>query len=100
MQTRTQIGVALLIAGSLCVAVTLVVTAWLDTVSLHERSAEIQAAVQAELQGKALKELIPHRSVLSPIMVWLTFGIGANMLIAGLTIGIRSASKSNLLPSS
>lgn len=89
MNDRVVLGVAMLIAGVLCVGVTLVATAWVDVVAKHERSAEIHCAIQVELQGKTLANVAPQPSLLSPLMIWLTFGIGAYIMAAGFVIGIR-----------
>jgi hypothetical protein len=94
MKERAVLGAMMLIAGVVCVGVTLIAAAWIDAVSLHERTAEIQSAVEVELQGKAIKDLPPHVNTLSPIMLWTSFGIGGYLLIAGFTIGVRSLPRS------
>jgi hypothetical protein len=92
MRERTMLGGVMLITGMLCLGVTLITAAWLDAVSLHERTAEIQSALQVELQGKALKVVAPHANLLSPVMLWSTFGIGGYLLVAGFVIGVRARS--------
>ncbi|HEV3447103.1 MAG TPA: hypothetical protein VG099_20860 [Gemmataceae bacterium] len=94
MRERVMLGAALLAAGVVCLGVTVIAAAWLDAVSLHERTAEIQSAVQVELQGKAMKPVEPHSHVLSPLMLWTSFGIGGYLLVAGFVIGLRSLSYS------
>jgi hypothetical protein len=92
MRERVMLGAVLLTAGVVCMSVTVIAAAWLDAVSLHERSAEIQSTVQVEMQGKAMKSVQPHSHVLSPLMLWTSFGIGGYLLVAGFVIGVRSFS--------
>jgi hypothetical protein len=96
MKERIMLGMSMLVTGVLCVGVTMIAAAWLDTVSRHERSAEIQAAVQVVLQGKTLHELPPQTGVVSPLMLWSTFAIGCYLLASGFVIGIRSLSSSRM----
>jgi hypothetical protein len=90
MKERVLLGGVFLLTGMVCVAVTVIAAAWLDAVSLHERSAELQAAVQAQLQGKELAPFAPYRYTLSPIMLWTSFATGGYLLVAGFVVGVRS----------
>jgi hypothetical protein len=99
MKERVTLGAAMLVTGMFCIGVTIIAAAWMDTTSRHERSAEIQAAVQAALQGKSMNELTPHVSILSPLMLWSTFGIGCYLVLAGFVIGIRSLQPSRMITS-
>jgi hypothetical protein len=92
MTNRVSLAITFVISGILCVAVTIVAVAWMDNVARHERSAEIQAVVQADLQGKVPKELTPYSGVLSPLMVWITYGMGSYLVATGFMVGIRSLS--------
>jgi hypothetical protein len=92
MSNRGLLAITFVIAGILCVAVTIIAVAWVDNVARHERSAELQAAVQVELQGKTLKDLPPYTGVLSPFMTWITYGIGSYLVGTGFVIGVRSLS--------
>jgi hypothetical protein len=90
MRERIALGSAMLIAGAICVAVTLIAAAWLDAVSMHERSAEIQAMVQLDRQGKEAIKVPPPALVLSSLMLWSTFVLGGYLLVAGFVMGVRS----------
>ncbi len=90
MRDRTVLAATMLVTGALCVAITLIAATWLDTVSLHERSSELYTTNQVELQGKSIKEVPQQANVLSPLMLWLTFGSGCYLLAAGFFIAIRS----------
>ena len=80
----------MLLTGALCVSVTLISAAWLDAVSIHERSSELYTSVQVELQGKSIKDMPQQATVLSPLMLWVTFGSGCYLLAAGFFIAARS----------
>jgi hypothetical protein len=92
MRERMTLGAVMLLTGMLCAAVTVIAAAWLDAVTIHERSAELSFAVQAQLQGKTLQDLPPSSHILSPLMLWVTFGIGAYLLVAGFLISYRALS--------
>jgi len=90
MIDRTVLAATMLLTGALCVAVTLISAAWLDAVSIHERSSELYTSTQVELQGKVIKEMPQQANVLSPVMLWLTFGGGCYLLAAGFFVAVRS----------
>jgi hypothetical protein len=94
MGNRYTLAIAFVSAGILCVVATILAVAWVDNVSRHERTAELQLAVWAELQGKTVKEASPYSSFLSPLMTWIAFGIGAYLTGTGFVIGVRSLSTS------
>jgi hypothetical protein len=86
------LGAVMLVTGMLGAGITVIAAAWLDAVAIHERSAEIGVTAQATLQGKVLTDLPPSTHILSPMMLWLTFGIGAYLLAAGFVISYRALS--------
>ncbi len=90
MRDRSLLAATMLVTGAICIGVTVIAAAWLDAVAMHERSSELTCMVQAELQGKSLKELPLQAGILSPVMLWLTFGSGCYLLVAGFVIAVRS----------
>jgi hypothetical protein len=92
MTNRVMLAVIFVAAGILCVAVTLIAVAWVDNVARHERTAEIQLAVWAELQGKMVNDQPPYSNILSPLMSWIAFGLGSYLVGTGFVIGVRSLS--------
>jgi hypothetical protein len=90
MTNRMWFGATLLLVGGLCLAATVFAASWIDTTNAHENTALNQSAVQAALQGKAITEWTQHFSIISPMFLWLVFGIGGFLIVGGLLIGLRS----------
>ena len=90
--SRVLLAVTFVLAGVVCITTSVLTVAWVDNVARHERSAEIQAAVQAKDQGKAFSDIEPFTVTLSPLMTWVTFGIGGYLVGAGFILGVRSLS--------
>jgi hypothetical protein len=90
MANRMWFGAMLLLVGGVFIATTVFAASWIDTTNVHENTALNQSAVQAGLQGKPITEWTQHFSIISPLFLWLVFGIGGFLLAAGLLIGLRS----------
>jgi hypothetical protein len=89
MGNRALLGAALVMSGTLCIAVALIVAAWLDTCYAHENTALTQAAMQAALQGKTINVGTPHVSVIAPPVIWCGFALGGGLILVGLLVGLR-----------
>jgi hypothetical protein len=83
-------GATLLVVGGVCIAATVFAASWIDTTNVHENTALNQSVVQAALQGKAITEWTQHPPILSPMFLWLVFGIGGFMIVSGMLVGLRS----------
>ncbi|HEV8058776.1 MAG TPA: hypothetical protein VGP68_02830 [Gemmataceae bacterium] len=89
MSNRVALAITFVVAGIICITVSVLALAWMDNVGRHERTAEIQAAVQAELQGKSQKDLPPYSAIVSPALMWITFVIGGYFAGSGFVVGVR-----------
>jgi hypothetical protein len=90
MLNRILFGAALVLAGALCMVVSVHAAAWIDTTHAHENTALNQASLQAQLENKTLNEWTPPPSILSGSVVWSCFAAGGSLALAGCVIGLRT----------